>query len=256
MSSRRIGVIGAGIVGLAVARRLQQVLSAKVTVIDKEPVVAAHQTGHNSNVVHSGVYYAPGSLKARLCRRGVEMLRAYCAERDLPYAEVGKVIVAVRDEELPRLHDLARRATDNGIVGSQLISPAELRAREPHVRGLCALLIPGTAVVDYRVIAERLATDVANAGGALLLGHRVVKIDMRSTAAIVGTDEDEFAFDHVVACAGLQSSRMAEMAGAAADPEIMPFRGEYYELAPGRADLIHGLVYPVPDPRYPFLGVH
>lgn len=256
MGRARIGVIGAGIVGLAVARCLQQVLNAEVTVIDKEPVVAAHQTGHNSNVVHSGVYYAPGSLKATLCRRGVELLRAYCVERDLPYDEVGKVIVAIRDEELPRLHDLARRATDNGVVGSRLISPAELRAREPHVRGLSALLIPETAVVDYRVIAERLAADITKAGGALILGHPVVKIDVRGTAAIIGTDGDEFAFDHVVVCAGLQASRLAEMAGAAADPEIMPFRGEYYELAPGRADLIRGLVYPVPDPRYPFLGVH
>ena len=256
MSSVRIGVIGAGIVGLAVARRLQEVLSAQVTVIEKEPVVAAHQTGHNSNVVHSGVYYAPGSLKATLCRRGVELLRAYCAERDLPYDEVGKVIVAVRDDELPRLRNLATRAIDNGIVGSRLIGAAELRAREPHVRGLSALLIPTTAVVDYRMIAERLAGDVTSAGGVLVLGQPAVKIEVRNMAAVVGTDTDEFAFDHVVVCAGLQSSLMAKMAGAAEEPEIIPFRGEYYELAPSGADFIRGLVYPVPDPRYPFLGVH
>ncbi|MGO8958953.1 MAG: L-2-hydroxyglutarate oxidase [Streptosporangiaceae bacterium] len=256
MSSGRIGVIGAGIIGLAVARRLQQVLNAEVTVIDKEPIVAAHQTGHNSNVVHSGVYYSPGSLKATLCRRGVELLRAYCAERDLPYDEVGKVIVAVRDDELPRLHDLARRATDNGIVGARLIGADELRAREPHVHGLGALLIPATAVVDYRVIAERLAHDVMSAGGTVVLGHPVVRIEARGTAAIVGTDAEEFAFDHAVVCAGLQSSVIAKMAGAAEDPAIVPFRGEYYELAHGRSDLIRGLVYPVPDPRYPFLGVH
>ncbi len=255
-STSRIGVIGAGIVGLAVARHLLRTRNVEVTVIDKEATVAAHQTSHNSNVVHSGVYYSPGSLKATLCRHGGELLRAYCAERQLPYEEIGKVIVAVRDDELPQLLGLADRAKANGIAGSRVIDASELRDREPHVRGLSALLIPETAVVDFRLIAEALAADVVRAGGEVILGHPVTDIHAESSTVRVVTDSHERTFDHVVVCAGLQSSQLARMVGAPADPEIVPFRGEYYEIAPGRTELIRGLVYPVPDPRYPFLGVH
>lgn len=256
MAAPRIGVIGAGIVGLAVARRLQQKLQADVTVLDKENVVAAHQTGHNSNVVHSGVYYPPGSLKATLCRRGVGLLRAYCMERGLPYDELGKVIVAVQTDELPRLHDLAKRAVDNGIPDTRVIDRAELREREPHVDGLAALLIPSTAVVSFPAIAEEFRADIEAAGGQFRLGSPVVEIASRDGGVVTTTDADEFVFDHVVVCAGLQSSMIAEMAGAPRDPEIIPFRGEYYSLVASRSDLVKGLVYPVPDPRYPFLGVH
>jgi len=255
VTTSRIGVIGAGIVGLSVARRLQQA-RVEVTVIDKESTVAAHQTSHNSNVVHSGVYYPPGSLKATLCRRGGELLRAYCAERGLPYQQMGKVIVAIRDDELPRLFDLASRAKANGIPGSQLIGASELRAREPHVRGRSALLIPGTSVVDFRVIADQLAADIVQTGGEVILGHPVLEIDVRAAKVHVATDAHERVFDHLVVCAGLQSSLLARMVGASSDPEIIPFRGEYYEIAKERSELIRGLVYPVPDPRYPFLGVH
>ncbi len=252
----RIGVIGAGIVGLSVARRLQTVADVEVTVIDKEPTVAAHQTGHNSNVVHSGVYYPPGSLKATLCRRGGELLRAYCAERRLPYEEVGKVIVAIRDDEMPRLLELAGRAKANGISGSRLIDASELHDREPHVRGLSALLVPETAVVDFRVIAEQLAGDIARTGGKVILGHPVLDVDVRSAGVHVTTDGHELVFDRLVVCAGLQSSLVARMVGAAPDPQIIPFRGEYFEIAAEHTDLVRALVYPVPDPRYPFLGVH
>jgi L-2-hydroxyglutarate oxidase len=255
MTTPRIGVIGAGIVGLSVARRLQQA-NVEVTVIDKEFTVAAHQSSHNSNVVHSGVYYPPGSLKAKLCRRGGQLLRAYCADRRLPYEEVGKVIVAIRDDEMPRLLDLANRAKANGIPGSQVIDASQLREREPHVRGRSALLIPGTAVVDFRVIAERLTADIVQSGGEVVLGHPVMAIDVRAAVVHITTDAHERVFDHLVVCAGLQSSVLARMVGAASDPEIIPFRGEYYQIAPEHADLIRGLVYPVPDPRYPFLGVH
>jgi L-2-hydroxyglutarate oxidase len=233
-STARIGVIGAGIVGLSVARRLLRARNVEVTVIDKEPTVAAHQTSHNSNVVHSGVYYPPGSLKATLCRHGVELLRAYCAEHQLPYEEVGKVIVAVREDELPQLFGLADRAKANGIAGSRVIDTSELREREPHVRGLSALLIPETAVVDYRLIAEELAAEIVQAGGEVILGHPVTEIDAASRTVRVATEAQERTFDHVVVCAGLQSSQLARMAGAPADPEIIPFRGEYYEIAPGR----------------------
>ena len=256
MTTPRIGVVGAGIIGLSVARRLQQAMNAAVTVVEKEGTVAAHQTGHNSNVVHSGVYYPPGSLKATLCRRGGDLLRAYCAERQLPYEEIGKVIVALRDDEMPRLSDLADRAKANGIPGSRLINAAELREREPHVRGLSALLIPGTAVVDFRIIAEQLAADIVEHGGEILHGHPVTEVDVRSSGVHVATDARQLVFDHLVVCAGLQSSLLARLVGAAPDPEIIPFRGEYYEIAPEREDLIRGLVYPVPDPRFPFLGVH
>ena len=252
----KIGVIGAGIVGLAVARHLQRAMHVEVTVIDKEDTVAAHQTGHNSNVVHSGVYYPPGSLKAALCRSGGNLLRAYCEARELPYEVVGKVIVALRDEEMPRLQDLANRAEANGIPGSRMIDTAELCRREPHVRGLAALLIPTTAIVDFRIIAEQLAADIAHGGGQLVLGHPVLDIDVRPAAVRVTTNVHELLFDHLVVCAGLQSSLLARKAGAASDPEIIPFRGEYYEIAADRSELIQGLVYPVPDPRYPFLGVH
>jgi len=255
VTTPRIGVIGAGIVGLSVARRLQQA-NVEVTVIDKEFTVAAHQTSHNSNVVHSGVYYPPGSLKAKLCRRGGELLRTYCAERRLPYEEVGKVIVAIGDDEMPRLFDLANRAKANGITGSRVIDASELRDREPHVRGCSALLIPGTAVVDFRVIAEQLAADIVQTGGEVILGHPVMEIDVRAAVVHIATAAHQRVFDHLVVCAGLQSSLLARMVGAASDPEIIPFRGEYYEIAPEHADLIRGLVYPVPDPRYPFLGVH
>ncbi len=255
-TTARVGVVGAGIVGLAVARQLQQAMHVDVTVIDKEHTVAAHQTGRNSNVVHSGVYYPPGSLKATLCRRGGALLRSYCDEHGLPYEELGKVIVALRDDELPRLHDLAGRAEANGIPGTRLIDASELRDREPHVRGLSALLIPGTAVVDFRLIAERLAADVVQRGGELILGQPVTDIDVRSSGVHLATDAHERVFDHVVVCAGLQSSLLARLVGAPPDPEIIPFRGEYYEIVPERSDLIRGLVYPVPDPRFPFLGVH
>jgi L-2-hydroxyglutarate oxidase LhgO len=256
VATARIGVIGAGIVGLSVARRLQQAMNVEVTVIDKEFTVAAHQTSHNSNVVHSGVYYPPGSLKSKLCRRGGELLRAYCAEWRLPYEEVGKVIVAIHDDELPRLFQLANRAKANGIPGSRVIDASELRDREPHVRGLSALLIPGTAVVDFRIIAEQLAADIVQKGGEIILGHPVMEIHVRGGVVHVATDAHEWVFDHLVVCAGLQSSLLARMVGASSDPEIIPFRGEYYEIALEHADLIRGLVYPVPDPRYPFLGVH
>ena len=191
VTTPRIGVIGAGIVGLSVARRLQQAMNVEVAVIEKESTVAAHQTGHNSNVVHSGVYYPPGSLKAKLCRRGGDLLRAYCVERRLPYEEVGKVIVAVRDDEMPRLSELASRAKANGIPGSRLIDASELRDREAHVQGLSALLIPGTAVVDFRVIAEQLAADIARTGGEVILGHPVLDIDVGSAAVHVITDAHE-----------------------------------------------------------------
>ncbi|MGI5121185.1 L-2-hydroxyglutarate oxidase [Marinactinospora thermotolerans] len=262
MSTERIGIIGAGIIGLALARRIAQVRpEARVTVMEKESRVAAHQTGHNSGVVHAGLYYRPDSLKATLCRRGVGMLRDYCAERGLPYEQVGKVLVARTAEEAARLRDIERTATANGVPGVRLLGPEGLRELEPHVRGVAALHSPSTAITDYGAVAEALAADVRRAGGRVLLRTPVIGLRQDADGADVLTGDPRgerlrHRFDRVVVCAGLQGDRLVRLAGAAGDPRIVPFRGQYHELLPERRHLVRGLVYPVPDPRYPFLGVH
>ena len=252
----RVGVIGAGIIGLAVARRLGQQEGYDVTVFEQESDVAAHQTGHNSGVVHAGVYYPPGSLKARLCREGARRLKEFCAARDLPYREIGKVVVARSAAEVPRLRDIEARATANGVPGLRWLGPAELAGIEPHVRGVAALHSPSTAITDYRAVARAMAGDLEAAGGRLRLGQRVTGIDRQGDRAVVRTAADAVTVDRLVICAGLQSNRVAALAGDGPAPAIVPFRGEYYRLVPERAYLISGLVYPVPDPAYPFLGVH
>lgn len=254
-------VIGAGIVGLAVARRLTQVRpDDPVTVLDKETVVGAHQTGRNSGVVHAGVYYPPGSLKARLCRRGVDLLREYADAKGIVVDEVGKVVVAVDATDEHRLAEVRRRALANGVPGVTMLGPDGLRDVEPHVRGRAALHSPSTAITDFPAVARALADDVAGAGGEVLLGHEVVDMrPLRSGVELLVECEGEslrLAADRVVVCGGLHVDRLARMAGGDPDPRIVPFRGEYHLLAPERADLVRGLVYPVPDPRYPFLGVH
>ncbi|BBX37693.1 dehydrogenase [Mycolicibacterium mageritense DSM 44476 = CIP 104973] len=259
--TRRVAVVGGGIVGVAVARELlQRQPDAEVTVFEKENRLASHQTGRNSGVVHAGLYYQPGSAKALLCRRGVALLEEYCAQRGIRRIACGKVLVALDDAERARLADIEDRARANGVPDIRVVGPAELRELEPHVRGVAALHSPSTSIVDFAEVTQALAADAVGAGAKILLGHEV--IGMRTAGAEVvitvrtagNTDED--AFDQVVACGGLQSDRLAEMAGDGPDPVIMPFRGEYYALKPDRRGLVNGLVYPVPDPRYPFLGVH
>ena len=252
----RVGVIGAGIIGLAVARRLAQQEGFDVTVFEQESDVAVHQTGHNSGVVHAGVYYPPGSLKARLCREGARRLKEFCAARDLPYREIGKVVVARSAAEVPRLRDIEARATANGVPGLRWLGPAELAGIEPHVRGVAALHSPSTAITDYRAIARAMAGDLEAAGGRVRFGQRVTGIGRRGDRAVVRTPAGAVTVDQLVICAGLQSDRVAALAGDGPAPAIVPFRGEYYRLVPDRAHLISGLVYPVPDPAYPFLGVH
>lgn len=257
MARDRIGVVGAGIIGLALSRRLGQLMpDASVTVLEKENAIARHQTGRNSGVVHAGIYYAPGSLKATLCRRGVELLAAYCEERRLPFDRCGKVVVALDDSELPRLRELQRRATANGVPGLRWLEGAELREIEPHAAGIAGLHSPTTAITDYQAVAQAFADDVATAGGQVVLGARVQGISIVGRAVRVMTTLDSFEFDRLVICGGLQSDRLARLAGDGPEPMIVPFRGEYYRLKPDRGDLIRGLVYPVPDPAYPFLGVH
>ncbi len=254
-------VIGAGIVGLAVARELQRVRpDDPVTVVDKERSVAAHQTGHNSGVVHAGVYYPPGSLKARLCRRGVDLLREYTRAKGIVFDEVGKVVVAADSTDEERLAEVRRRALANGVPDVAMLGPGGLRDVEPSVRGRAALHSPSTAITDFPAVARALADDVTAGGGEVLLGHEVVDVRSLPTGVeLLVASEGEtsrLAAQRVVICGGLHVDRLARMAGGDPDPRIVPFRGEYHLLAPERARLVRGLVYPVPDPRYPFLGVH
>ena len=257
---RRIVVVGGGILGLAVARQAGiRWPDASVTVIEKERSVAVHQTGHNSGVVHSGLYYVPGSLKANLCTRGASLLRAYCAEHGIEVRDSGKVVVAVREDEEARLEALAERGRLNGVAGLRMIDAAELSEREPHAAGRRALYSPHTAIVDYPAVARSLATDVS-ARGELILGSEVVGVRGShgggQTVIVTNAEKDAYGYDLLIACAGLQSDRLATMAGDGAEPRIVPFRGEYYRLRTEARHLVSGLIYPVPDPRYPFLGVH
>jgi (S)-2-hydroxyglutarate dehydrogenase len=254
---QRVGVVGAGIIGLAVARRLLQVdPGADVVVVDKEEHAAAHQTGRNSGVVHAGIYYAPGSLKAELCRRGAAMLREYCQEKRLPLEEIGKTVVAVDESELPRLRALEERATANGVPGLRRLDAAALRELEPHAAGVAALHSPTTAIVDYAAVARELAADVEAAGGSVRLGSEVTAVEVAGSHVRVSGRDRQLVFDRLYLCAGLQGDRLARTVGDTRGPAIVPFRGEYYRLAPGSESLVRGLLYPVPDPAYPFLGVH
>ena len=253
----RIGIIGAGIVGLAVARELgRRRPEARITVFDKEDRVAAHQTGHNSGVVHQGLYYTPGSLKARLCRRGAGLLRDYCAERGLRYDACGKLVVAATPAQLPGLRAIERKAQENAVPGLTWLDGPALREIEPHAGGVAALHSPHTAIVDFAEVARAYADDVTGAGGRIRLGVEITRVGSRGDRVRIGSSSEVFEFDRLVTCAGLQADRVARLAGDAAGPAIVPFRGEYYRLRPDRSDLVRGLIYPVPDPRYPFLGVH
>ena len=253
---QKIGVVGGGIVGLAVARELAVTRGARVTVLEKENRVAAHQTGHNSGVVHAGIYYPPGSLKARLCREGVALLKEYCARHALPYEEVGKLVVASTRAERPRLAALAERARANGVPDIAELDGLALREIEPHAVGVAAVHSPRTAIADFPAVARRLALDVGELGGSVRLAHPVKAIRETASGVEVLAARRKFAFDALVVCAGLGTDAVARMAGDPGDVRIVPFRGEYYALAGAAKDLVRGLIYPVNDPRYPFLGVH
>ena len=256
-SSRSFVVVGAGIIGAAVARELtHRYPDARVTVVERESRVAAHQTGHNSGVVHAGLYYEPGGLKARLCRRGVSLLKEFCTEKNLPYVECGKLVVALDKSEEERLAAIFARASANGVPGVEMLGPEGIRAVEPNAIGTAALASPGTAIVDYAAITAALVADVVEAGGDLRLGCAVDRIEQRGSRAIVHTTGGEFTADHVIVCAGVQSDRIARRSGGAQQPRIVPFFGQYFLLDSAYRDILNGLVYPVPDPKYPFLGVH
>jgi (S)-2-hydroxyglutarate dehydrogenase len=252
----RVIVVGGGILGLAAARlaTLRQA-GAEVLVLEKEDGVGRHQTGHNSGVVHAGIYYPAGSLKARLCRRGGALLREFCAAHGVPLEECGKVVVATGEHELGRLEALAERAEANGVPGLRRLDAAGLHAVEPHVRGPAALHSPHTAIVDFAAVARTLAAEVA-ATGEIRTGVRVTRVASGRRPAVEIAGGPPLAADRVIVCAGLHADRLARASGERAAPRIVPFRGEYWKLRPERARLVRGLVYPVPDPALPFLGVH
>lgn len=258
MSAYDLAVIGAGIIGLATARELlARRPSLRVVVLDKEPAIGQHQTGHNSGVIHSGIYYAPGSLKARLCVEGSAALTRYCDERGIPYQRCGKVIVASDESEIPRLEELHRRGTANGVAGLERIEPERLHELEPHLIGVQALWSPNTGIIDFSLVARSYAADVEAAEGELRLGCQVVAIERGSAETFLETTAGEgVSARTVIACAGLYADRVAALSGAPRSPRIVPFRGDYYVLKPARRHLARNLIYPVPDPAFPFLGVH
>jgi (S)-2-hydroxyglutarate dehydrogenase len=252
-----IVVIGGGIVGLAVAREITRRFPAlRLLLVEKEERVACHQSGHNSGVIHSGVYYQPGSLKARLCVAGAAEMIAFCREHDIPHDVCGKVIVATSKEELPRLGELRRRGEANGVIGLRLISREELREIEPHASGLGALLVPSTGVTDYALVSEKYAQLTTARGGTIMTSAEVSGIRRRTDEIIVQTRRGTFSTNYLINCAGLFSDRISRMAGDEPRVMIVPFRGEYHALVPARQSLVRALIYPVPDPRFPFLGVH
>ena len=249
-------VVGGGIVGASTAHHLLRARpGASLLLLDKEPTFGAHQTGHNSGVIHSGIYYEPGSLKAEMCRRGARLTEEFAAAHDIPVVRTGKLLVATEDRELGGLARLRDRAAVNGIEAEQ-IDASELRRREPEVRGLAALWLPGTGITDYRRINQALAGEVAAAGGELRTGVRVTAVAETGAEVRLTTTTGEIRARHVVFCGGVQADRLARLAGLDLDLAIMPFRGEYYDVVPAKADLVSALIYPVPDPDLPFLGVH
>lgn len=250
-------VIGAGVVGLATALELTRRLpSLSVVVLEKEPNVAAHQTGHNSGVIHSGLYYRPGSLKAKLAVGGAEAMVEFCRAHSIPHQICGKVVVATSEDELPGLEELYRRGLANGVPGLRMIGPEELRDVEPHARGIRAIHVPSAGITDYRIVSEKYADLISKAGGAVVTGARVVGLSRSGRKTLVKTSLREYEASYVVNCAGLHGDRVTRMGSADLDMQIVPFRGEYYEIVPEKRHLVRGLIYPVPDPRFPFLGVH
>jgi 2-hydroxyglutarate dehydrogenase len=250
--------VGAGILGLAVARELlERRPAASVVVVEQADRVGAHQTSHNSGVIHAGVYYAPGSLKAQLCVEGAARMYDYCDQNGIEARRIGKLIIATDDREVAALDELERRAKANGVPGIRRITRPEIREIEPHATGVAALYSPHTGIVDFRAVSEQLAHEVRAKGAELRLGWKLTDVtDASRSLRLLGSDGDAIEASHAVFCAGLWADRLAIRAGASADPRIVPFRGGYLRLRADRRDLVRGLIYPVPDPELPFLGVH
>ena len=253
-ATRRIIVVGGGIIGLATAYRLgQKFAAAEITVLEKEPAVGRHQSGHNSGVLHAGLYYKPGSTKARLAVRGIRQMVEFCQKHSIPHEICGKLVVATSSEELPRLDELYSRGQQNGLAGLQKLGPEQLREIEPHAAGLAAIRVPEEGIVDYPRVCDVLSS--------LIRGRVVTNAEVRKLRQIQGgwvahTTAGDFEGDLLINCAGLHCDRVSEMAGLKRELRIVPFRGEYYQIKPERQYLVRNLIYPVPDPNFPFLGVH
>ncbi|MFY9679110.1 L-2-hydroxyglutarate oxidase [Glutamicibacter protophormiae] len=255
--AKSFAVVGAGIIGAAVSRELlARYPEASITIVEKEHSAAAHQTGHNSGVVHAGLYYEPGGLKAKLCRRGVELLKELAVSRSLPYEECGKLVVALDPEEEQRLENIFERAQANGVPGISMLGPDGIKAIEPNATGRMALHSPGTAIISYAAVTDALIDEVRLAGGDVRFGCTVERIEELATGVRLHTSTGQIRADHVIVCAGSQSDRLARGSGASAQPSVVPFFGQYFQLEESYRTILNGLVYPVPDPKYPFLGVH
>ena len=256
-SRHDVTIIGGGIIGLAAALRLtKRFPRLRVLVLEKESRVGQHQSSHNSGVIHSGIYYPPGSLKAKLCVEGARAMVEFCREHGIPHQVCGKVIVATHEEELPRLEELRRRGEANGLTGVQSIGPEQLQEIEEHACGLRALVVPSTAITDYAAVCVKYAEIVQHQGAIILTSTAVTGLRKRASEIIVETNGPALASNYLINCAGLFSDRVSLMAGDDSKIMIIPFRGEYYDLVPQRSFLVKSLIYPVPDPRFPFLGVH
>jgi L-2-hydroxyglutarate oxidase len=252
-----VAIIGAGIVGLATGLEFtRRFPGIALAVIEKESVVAGHQSSHNSGVIHSGIYYRPGSLKAKLCVEGGEALQRFCQENSVPYDICGKVIVATAESELPQLNELYMRGSKNGLKGLQMLTANEIREFEPYATGIRGIRVPSTGIVDYAKVTEKYAALISSRGGGIHLSQEVTALRRSSGNTVVETTCGPIQAKLVINCAGLQSDRVSRMANAQLDLTIVPFRGEYYEMVSAKNHYLKGLLYPVPDPQFPFLGVH
>jgi L-2-hydroxyglutarate oxidase len=258
MSSTRfdIAIVGGGILGLATALELSASQDISIVVLETERRLAQHQTAHNSGVIHSGLYYKPGSLKARNCFDGRRRLLEFCDEHGIAYDICGKLVIATRRDEIPRLDELELRSQANGLEGVERVDERGIKEHEPHASGIDGLWVPETGIIDYVEVSERYAAVVREGGHEIRPGHRVEAVHRLGARLIVTTSRDEIECGYLVNCGGLQCDRVARLCGVTPDIRIVPFRGEYFELVEGRRDLVKGLIYPVPDPEFPFLGVH
>ncbi|HEY8313077.1 MAG TPA: L-2-hydroxyglutarate oxidase [Candidatus Baltobacteraceae bacterium] len=252
-----IAIVGGGIVGLATGRELlRRHPHLRLIDLEKEDQLSKHQTGHNSGVIHSGIYYQPGSLKAKLCTDGRRALWQYCEAKGIEYKQVGKLILATEESEVPRLQNLMQRGIANGIEGLEVIDAAGIAQREPHARGIAAIYSPVTGIVDYGIVSRHYADDIREMGGEIQTNREVIGLERKGGTTIVKTNAGEVEARYVITCGGLMSDRLAKMTGGSTDPKIVPFRGDYLILKPEKRYLVQGNIYPVPDPEFPFLGVH